>query len=82
MNQPQQIGDEGFVRRYEDDDRWTVAADLGVVTEEVDVDVVDGTAIVVMETESEVHEAEFDLPGAAESVVVNNGVVAIEGTHQ
>ncbi|MFB6156509.1 MAG: Hsp20/alpha crystallin family protein [Haloferacaceae archaeon] len=79
MNQHQQVGDEAFVRRYEDDDGWTVAADVGTAAGAVDVDVVGETAIVVVETGSGVREAEFELPGEAESVEANNGVLAVRG---
>jgi hypothetical protein len=75
---PQQsTGDEGsLVRRYEYDDEWVVAADLGVADDAVDVDVVDGTAIVVVDGRT---ETEFDLPGAADSVGTNNGVLVVRG---
>ena len=39
-----------FLRRYEYDDSWVVAADLGVADDAVDVDVVGTTAIVVVAT--------------------------------
>jgi hypothetical protein len=82
MNQENQIGGDGaLVRRYEGDDGWTVAADLGIDGATVDVDVVGETAIVVVETGSGVHESELDLPGAADEVTVNNGVLAITGDH-
>lgn len=80
MTQQHQTGGDGaLVRRYEDADGWTVAADLGVGDDAVDVDVVGTTAIVVVETESGVHESELELPGEAERVKVNNGVLAITG---
>ncbi|MFB6281821.1 MAG: Hsp20/alpha crystallin family protein [Haloferacaceae archaeon] len=80
MNQQHQIGGDGaLVRRYDDGDLWTVAADLGVGDDAVDVDTVGETAIVVVETAAGVHESELDLPGEAEGVTVNNGVLAITG---
>lgn len=83
MNHQQRFGgDEAFVRRYENGDGWTVAADLGAAAGTVDVDVVDRTAIVVIETGDGVHETEIDLPSAAESVEVNNGVLVVEGSHR
>lgn len=82
MNQQHQTGDEGaLVRRYEDGDEWTVAADLGVGDDAVDVDVVGETAIVVVETASGVHESELDLPGDAERVKMNNGVLVVRGEY-
>lgn len=72
-------GNERFVRRYDYGDGWTVAADLDAADEDVDVDVVGRTAIVVVETDGGVRETEFDLPGDAASVGVNNGVLTIDG---
>ncbi len=69
--------DESFLRRYEYDDAWVVAADLGVSDESVDVDIVGETAIVVVEAGSDVREREFDLPGPDGEVEVNNGVLTI-----
>lgn len=80
MNQQQFAGgNERFVRRYDYGDSWAVAAELGVADETVDVDVVGRTAIVVVEADGRVSETEFDLPGDAERVDVNNGVLTIYG---
>ena len=65
------------VRRYEYDDRYVIAADLGVPDDDIDVDIVGETAIVVIETDGEVNEAEFELPGRDGDAVVNNGVLTI-----
>ncbi|MFB6302051.1 MAG: Hsp20/alpha crystallin family protein [Haloferacaceae archaeon] len=82
MSQEYEIGgDDALVRHYEDGDEWTVAADLGVGDDAVDVDVVGDTAIVVVETASGIHESELELPGEAERVKVNNGVLAVTGDH-
>jgi HSP20 family molecular chaperone IbpA len=70
-------GNERFVRRYEYDDSWVVAADVGVADEDVSVDVVGRTAIVVAETGDRVTETEFELPGEDASVDLNNGVLTI-----
>ena len=72
-------GNERFLRRYEYDDEWVVAVDLDVADDAVDVDVVGGTAIVVVETDDRVAETEFELPGPAAKVDVNNGVLLITG---
>ena len=70
-------GDDRIVRRYEYDDSWVLAADVGLASEDIDVDVVGTTAIVVAETEDEISEAEFELPGPDASVTTNNGVLII-----
>jgi len=75
--QQQSGGNERFVRRYEYDDSWVIAADVGFTTGDVDVDIVGETAIVVVDNGEEIAEAEFDLPGPDASVTVNNGVLAI-----
>ena len=69
--------DERIVRRYEYDDGWVLVADLRVSDEDVDVDVVGSTAIVVAETADGVSEAEFELPGPEASVATKNGVLTI-----
>jgi len=72
-------GDERIVRRYEYDDSWVLVADLRVADEDLDVDVVGTTAIVVAETDDGVSEAEFELPGPEASVTTKNGVLTITG---
>ncbi|MFA1611532.1 Hsp20/alpha crystallin family protein [Halobellus rubicundus] len=72
-------GDERIVRRYEYDDSWVLVADLGVADEDLDVDVVGDTAIIVAEIDDDVSEAEFELPGPEASVTTNNGVLTITG---
>lgn len=69
--------DERFVRRYDYDDEWVIAADVGVGDDRLRVDVVGGTAIVLVDEETAM---EFDLPGSAESVDTNNGVLVVRGT--
>jgi len=69
--------DERIVRRYEYEDSWVLAADVGVDDDDLDVDVVGTTAIVVAETDGDVSEAEFELPGSDASVATNNGVLTI-----
>lgn len=79
MPNTQSLGrDERFVRRYDYDDRWVIAVDLPAEDDAVDVDVVDRTAIVVLDLGDRVAEAEFDLPGPATTVETNNGVLTIE----
>ena len=66
-----------FLRRYEYDDSWVVAADLRVSDDAIDVDVVGTTAIVVVDTGNGVTETEFELPGTDADVAVQNGVLTI-----
>ena len=66
-----------FLRRYEYDDSWVIAADLGVSGEDVDVDVVGTTAIVVVDAGDRVSETEFELPGTDADVSVQNGILTI-----
>ncbi|GAA0530651.1 Hsp20/alpha crystallin family protein [Halorubrum ejinorense] len=77
--QTRSTGDGALLRRYEYDDGWIVAADLGVDDEAVTVDTVGTTAIVVVEGPDEPVESEFELPGTATSASVTNGVLTVEG---
>ena len=78
MRKQQFAGREDEVlRRYEYDDSYVIAADLGVPDDDVDIDVVGETAIVVIETDNEVSEAEFGLPSSGGDAAVNNGVLTI-----
>ncbi|MES3161761.1 MAG: Hsp20/alpha crystallin family protein [Halorubrum sp.] len=72
-------GDTALVRRYDYEDGWVVAADIGGDDEATSVDTVGDTAIVVVESDGEPVESEFDLPGPATSASVTNGVLTIEG---
>ncbi|MFC6824681.1 Hsp20/alpha crystallin family protein [Halopelagius fulvigenes] len=70
-------GNERFVRRYEYDDSWVIAADTGLPEEDLNVDIVGTTAIVVAESGDRVTETELELPGEDASVEMNNGVLTI-----
>ncbi|UVE50206.1 Hsp20/alpha crystallin family protein [Haloferax larsenii] len=70
-------GNERFLRRYEYDDSWVIAADVGLSEDEVDVDIVGSTAIVVADTGARVTETEFELPAGDAEVGVQNGVLTI-----
>jgi HSP20 family molecular chaperone IbpA len=74
-----QLAGEGerLVSRYEYDDSWVLAADVGRASEDVTVDIVGTTAIVVAEIGDEVSETEFELPGSEASFATNNGVLTI-----
>lgn len=61
------------VRRYEYDDVLVVAADVGAGHEGA-VDVVDGTAIVVVGED----QHELDLPAGEARAFMKNGVVTVE----
>ncbi|WP_338739594.1 DUF7127 family protein [Haloplanus salilacus] len=74
VNQQYAGESETFVRRYDYEDEWVMAADVG--GDHLDVDIVDGTAIVVVDGET---EAELDLPGSVERVDTNNGVLEVRG---
>ena len=79
LKQTRSSGD-ALLRRYEYEDGWVVAADLGADAENASVDTVGDTAIVVIEGDGEPVESEFELPSAADSVVIENGVITIEGS--
>ncbi|SHH35460.1 DUF7127 family protein [Halobaculum gomorrense] len=70
---------ERFLRRYDYDDETVIAADLNAADEDVTVDTVDGTAIVVIgrDGDRDNEEFEFELPGPAASVDIENGVLTI-----
>ncbi len=77
--QSRSSGDGPLLRRFEYEDGWIVAADLGADAENVSVDTVGETAIVVVEGDDEPVESEFELPSEADSATVENGVVTVEG---
>jgi len=77
--QTRSTGDGPLLRRFDYEDGWTVAADLGADAANVTVDAVGETAIVVVEGDGEPVESEFELPGPAASTAVANGVVTVEG---
>lgn len=70
--QPIRADIDGPVRHYEYDDEAVLVADFGPVSGSVDI--VDGTAIVVVDGE----QFEFSVPADTNHAVMNNGVVSIE----
>ena len=66
---------EVIIREYEYDNTTTIAADFGPEASDVSLDIVDGTAIVVMSGE----QFEFELPEDTDEIATNNGVLTIEG---
>jgi len=66
-------------RRFDYGDETVLVADLGVDDDAVSVDVVDETVIIVVETDGETRQHEFDAPtGAVSKALINNGVVTVE----
>ena len=79
MNTSQEAGSDGrIIRRYDYDDSWVLAADVGASAGDIDVDIVGTTAIVVADDGNEVTEAEFELPDGDATAGTRNGVVTIE----
>lgn len=69
--------DDRMVRRYQYDDRTVVAADIGVNSSDVTIDIVDDTAIVVDDESGQ--QAEIELPnGGGAEAFIKNGVLSIE----
>lgn len=73
-NQQQLLGDASL-SRHEYDDEIVLAADLGVVGN-ASVDVVGGTAIVVVDGE----QYDFEVPADDARAFIHNGVLSIEMT--
>jgi hypothetical protein len=63
---------DALVAHYEYDDETVLVADFG--PSEGTVDLVDGTAIVVVDGE----QFEFDVPSGASRGIMNNGIVTVE----
>ena len=77
---PQHIanGRDVFARRYEYGDETMIAVDLGTAEGDASVDVVDGTAIVVLDGPEGERQEEFDLPADDARAFIRNGVLTIE----
>lgn len=69
----QQLSDDAVLRRYEYPDGPVFVADMGTERDGT-VDVVDGTAIVVVDDD----QFEIDLPEGDARAFMKNGVVTIE----
>lgn len=78
MNTPQELRDVSWtgitIRKREYDDETIIAVDFGDDSGKLSVDVVDDTAIVVVEEQ----QLEFEVPAEASEVTVNNGLLTIE----
>lgn len=77
MNLSQHSGQGPLAHRYDYPDQTILAFDLGLPEEAVSVDIVDGTAILVIETDDESQTEEFDVPAGDAGVFMNNGVLTI-----
>ena len=66
--------DDAVVRTLEYDDGTVIAVDFGHAGDDVAVDVVGETAIIVTDDQ----QFEFELPPESSDVVVKNGVLTIE----
>lgn len=72
-------GDARTVRTYDYSDATVLVADLQIADDRVDIDVVDGTGIIVVDRDDGSHQYEFDVPaGDVTKAIINNGVVTIE----
>ena len=69
--------DDVFARQYEYDDAEVLAVDLGA-SGEASVDVLDDTAIVVVEDGEESRQLELQLPDGGAEAFITNGVLTIE----
>lgn len=79
MNTPRELRDADrmgmTVRKYEYENETIIVVDLGNNSGRSSVDIVDNTAIVVVDGE----QLEFEIPAEASAVTVSNGVLTIEG---
>ena len=64
-----------IVREHEYEDENVIAVDFGVNTNELSVDIVEDTAIVVVDGQ----QIEFEVPSGAEEVTTNDGILTIKG---
>jgi len=70
--------DEVLYRRYDDDGRTVIVADFGSAVDDASVEVVDGTAIVVIDGRDGSRQYEFDVPAGTATTLIRNGVLTIE----
>ena len=66
---------EAIIREYGQNDTTTILVDFGPETGDISVDILGGTAIVVVNGE----HFEFELPDDTDEITTNNGVLTIEG---
>jgi len=70
--------DRLLARRYDYPDATVFVLDVSAHPNEVDVDIVDGTAIVVVDAGTDAEQHEIELPDGDATAFINNGVVTIE----
>ncbi len=79
MNTPRELRDVSWtgmsIRKREYDDETIILVDFGDDSGELSMDVVDDTAIVVVDGQ----QLEFEVPAEASEVTVNNRILTIEG---
>jgi len=73
MTDQQQLVGDAPLRRYEYDDAVVPAADVGI-SDDATVDVVDDTAIVVIDGE----QYDFEIPAGEARAFIRNGVLTVE----
>ena len=71
----QEVDQEAFIREYKYDNTKIIVVDFGSKVSDIAVDIVDCTAIVVVNGE----QFEFELPDDTEEITTKNGVLTIEG---
>lgn len=69
---------ELIARQYDYPDTTVVAIDGGPTDDEVTVDIVDNTAIVVVDTPTTTTQREIELPDGDATILNNNGILTIE----
>jgi hypothetical protein len=73
-----QARDEVLYRQYDYGDETVVVVDLGADVEDESVEFVDGTAIVVLDSETASRQYEFEVPDGDARAFINNGVLSVE----
>lgn len=75
---PHQARDEVLYRQYDYDEQTVFVADLGADVDDASVEIVDGTAIVVLESPDGAQQYEFEVPAGDAHTFIKNGVLSIE----
>ncbi|AKH97914.1 DUF7127 family protein [Halanaeroarchaeum sulfurireducens] len=75
---PHQARDEVLYRQYDYGDETVFVADLGASGMNASVDVIGGTAIVVLDTPEGSEQYEFDVPAGDAHTFISNGVLTVE----
>lgn len=71
-------GTDLIARRYDYPNATIVAIDSGAIDGDVSVDIVDSTAILVVDTDTTTTQRELELPDGDATILNNNGVLTIE----